>query len=101
MIVVIAILAILAAILIPSLTQYLEKANTAKNEANARSLYSEYTLALNVTPKVDPANTIVATAAAADKCAITYNTGATGFADATSIVSITCGVSPSAGTFRP
>lgn len=46
LIVVIAILAILAAILIPSLTSYLEKANNAKNLANARSVYSEVMLLL-------------------------------------------------------
>ncbi len=44
LIVVIAILAILAAILIPSLTNYIQKATDAKNEANARSEYSRVML---------------------------------------------------------
>ena len=44
LIVVIAILAILAAILIPSLLNYIEAATKAKDEANARSLYSEVSL---------------------------------------------------------
>ena len=41
-----AILAILAAILIPSLTNYIDKATTAKNQANCRSLYTAYQLEL-------------------------------------------------------
>lgn len=44
LIVVIAILAILAAILIPSLTNYLAKAEASRDQANARALYSEITL---------------------------------------------------------
>lgn len=44
LIVVIAILAILAAILIPSLTNYLAKATQAKDQANARSYYSTVVL---------------------------------------------------------
>lgn len=44
LIVVIAILAILAAILIPSLTNYLAKATQAKDQANARSYYSAVVL---------------------------------------------------------
>jgi type IV pilus assembly protein PilA len=40
LIVVIAILAILAAILIPSLTNYLERANDARDQANARAYYT-------------------------------------------------------------
>lgn len=47
LIVVIAILAILAAILIPSLTNYISQANVAKDKANARALYSEAVLALS------------------------------------------------------
>ena len=45
LIVVIAILAILAAILIPSLTTYLTDAKLARDQANARSVYSAATLA--------------------------------------------------------
>lgn len=41
LIVVIAILAVLALILIPSISNYLTEARTARNNANARSLYSE------------------------------------------------------------
>ena len=44
LIVVIAILAILAAILIPSLTNYIQKATDSKNQANCRSLYTQYAL---------------------------------------------------------
>ena len=44
LIVVIAILAILAAILIPSLTNYLARANIARDQANARSQYTAATL---------------------------------------------------------
>lgn len=44
LIVVIAILAILALILVPSITGYIDKATTAKDVANARSLYSEVVL---------------------------------------------------------
>ena len=47
LIVVIAILAILAAILIPSLTNYISEANIAKDKANARALYSEAVLELS------------------------------------------------------
>ena len=46
LIVVIAILAILALILIPSITGYIAKADTARKEANARSLYTGAMLAV-------------------------------------------------------
>jgi type IV pilus assembly protein PilA len=45
LIVVIAILAILAAILIPSLTNYITQATLARDNANSRAVYSEATLA--------------------------------------------------------
>lgn len=41
LIVVIAILAVLAAILIPSIMNYVGQARTARNDSNARALYSE------------------------------------------------------------
>jgi prepilin-type N-terminal cleavage/methylation domain-containing protein len=41
LIVVIAILAVLAAILIPSIMNYVAQARTARNDSNARALYSE------------------------------------------------------------
>ena len=41
LIVVIGILAVLALILIPSISNYLAEARTARNNANARALYSE------------------------------------------------------------
>lgn len=44
LIVVIAILAILAAILIPSIIDYIDTATRAKDQANARSYYTEYML---------------------------------------------------------
>ncbi|HAM62263.1 MAG: hypothetical protein A2Y20_06495 [Firmicutes bacterium GWF2_51_9] len=50
LIVVIAILAILAAILIPALTNYIQKATDAKNQANCRSLYTQYSLDVAVAP---------------------------------------------------
>lgn len=50
LIVVIAILAILAAILIPALTNYIQKATDAKNQANCRSLYTQYALDVAVAP---------------------------------------------------
>jgi len=49
LIVVIAILAILVAILIPSLTNYIDAANKSKNQANCRSLYTEYALKVATT----------------------------------------------------
>lgn len=52
LIVVIAILAVLAAILIPSIMNYVAKARTARNNSNARALYSEVSaaLAMGTTP---------------------------------------------------
>lgn len=44
LIVVIAIIAILAAILIPALLNYIEQANVTKAQSNARSLYSSVVL---------------------------------------------------------
>lgn len=55
LIVVIAILAILAAILIPSLTNYLAKATQAKDQSNARSFYSAVVLEV-ATLTTAPAN---------------------------------------------
>lgn len=69
LIVVIAILAILAAILIPSLTNYIDKANIAKEQANARSAYSEVML-LEAT--ANPANTATAKASTIET-ACTYD----------------------------
>ena len=43
LIVVIAILAVLALILIPSISNYVAQARDARNEANARALFSEVT----------------------------------------------------------
>lgn len=59
LIVVIAILAILAAILIPSLTNYLDKANGAKLQSNGRSEYSRVLLSHSTTAGVpkQPNNT--------------------------------------------
>lgn len=69
LIVVIAILAILAAILIPSLTNYLEKANIAKEQSNARSAY---TAAMLLEATTTPPATAVAKVAA-ENSACTYN----------------------------
>ncbi len=45
LIVVIAILAVLAAILVPSITGYITQAEIARDRANARTYYTEYALA--------------------------------------------------------
>ena len=45
LVVVIAILAVLAAILVPSIMGYVDEATRAKDAANARTIYTEYTLA--------------------------------------------------------
>ena len=45
LVVVIAILAVLAAILIPSITGYITEAEVARDRANARAVYTEYALA--------------------------------------------------------
>lgn len=47
LVIVIAILAILAAILIPSISGYVNKANDARNQANGRSVYMAATLAVS------------------------------------------------------
>ncbi len=44
LVVVIAILAVLAAILVPSIMGYVDEATKAKDAANARTIYTEYTL---------------------------------------------------------
>lgn len=70
LIVVIAILAILAAILIPALTNYIQKATNTKNTANCRSLYTKY--ALDIAVSSDPANvTKPTTANLSDSTAMT------------------------------
>ncbi len=84
LIVVIAILAILAAILIPSLTKYIAEANKARDLANARSVYSEITLA---------SQTGAATYTAPSGCTFVPSTYAAG----TIFTSVTCGT----GTFTP
>lgn len=76
LIVVIAILAILAAILIPSITNYITQANNSKDLANARSIYSEITLANN-----SSATDITATTY--KTCTITYS--------GTLVTSVQCG----------
>lgn len=72
LIVVIAILAILAAILIPSLTNYLARAKYAKEQSNARSIYTAVVLLEATAPT--PA-TATAKAAAEDS-ACTYDVAA-------------------------
>ena len=46
LIVVIAILAILALILVPSILRYVDEANKSRDQANARALYSELSIAI-------------------------------------------------------
>jgi len=83
LIVVIAILAILAAILIPSLTGYLDRANDAKDEANARALYSEVMLGFASDDAFDPDTIAVPN----DKTGAACTVGGTSIATATA----TCG----------
>jgi len=45
LVVVIAILAVLAAILVPSIMGYVDEATKAKDAANSRTIYTEYTMA--------------------------------------------------------
>ena len=89
LIVVIAILAILAAILIPSLTNYLNKAEQARNLSNARSVYSEATLASQT-------KAATYTVPAGSNCTLTpsYGVGVV-------FTAVTCGTSPNAATFTP
>lgn len=56
LIVVIGILAVLAAVLIPSIMNYVSEARTARNNANARALYSEVSaeVAMGTTDSTDP-----------------------------------------------
>lgn len=83
LIVVIAILAILAAILIPSLMNYIDRANDAKDEANARSLYSQVMLEFATDPEYDPSTMVVPKDKNDDDCVV----DGTGLEDATA----TCG----------
>ena len=94
LIVVIAILAILAAILIPSLTNYLAKAEQSKNLSNARSLYSDLMLQIATAPASIP--TISATYTAAG-CSATPTLAA----NMTTITSVTCGSGTNVMTFTP
>ena len=59
LIVVIAILAVLAAILIPSIMNYVAEARTARNNSNARALYSEVSAALAMGRTPEPTSPIV------------------------------------------
>ena len=81
LIVVIAIIAILAAILIPALLNYIAQATIAKNQSNARSLYTAAVLA----GATDPNGSIASVTVPAD-CALTGTYPAS--------VSASCGVSP-------
>ena len=91
LIVVIAILAILAAILIPSVTNYITEASISKNEASARSLYSEYTLNI----ATGTTYTAAATESLSDgtSCTVNFNTGFT------AVTSVACGTGATAGTY--
>lgn len=89
LIVVIAILAILAAILIPSLTNYLNKAEQAKNLANARSVYSEATLASQT-------KAATYTVPTDSNCTLTPAYGA-----GVVFTSVKCGTGDNAQTFTP
>lgn len=53
LVVVIAILAVLAAILIPSITGYITEAEVARDRANVRSYYSEVALAKATDPDAE------------------------------------------------
>ena len=69
LIVVIAILAILAAILIPSLTNYLARATYARNQSNARSFYTAVVLEVaTTTPAPTGASFTPTVASGANPC---------------------------------
>lgn len=99
LIVVIAILAILAAILIPSLTNYINKATISKNEASARSLYSEYMLNIATGTEYEVASVTDTSMNDGTSCTVSLN-GASG-TPATEVTGITCGSGSTAGTFTP
>lgn len=96
LIVVIAILAILAAILIPSLTNYLTESNKAKNLTNARSGYTELMLLNATNPKSVAAPALSSAYTTAGCAAVT--SGASG---AWIVNSVTCGSGTTAQTFTP
>ena len=82
LIVVIAILAILALILVPSITGYIAKANSAKDQANARSEYSRVVLEAWTTNGAPKTRTGTAIVSATDydltstmKCQVTFAAG--------------------------
>ncbi len=96
LIVVIAILAILAAILIPSLTGYLDKANQAKNLANARAGYSELMLQNATVPDTKPA--LATSYTNAPNSCVAVITGTTA---PYTVTSVKCGTGTTAQTFTP
>lgn len=53
LVIVIAILAILALILVPAISKYVENANTSKNQASARTIYTNAVLAHSTKPDMD------------------------------------------------
>ena len=53
LVIVIAILAILALILVPAIGKYVGNANTAKNEASARTIYTNAVLAMSTSKEDD------------------------------------------------
>lgn len=81
LIVVIAIIAILAAILIPALLNYIAQATIAKNQSNARSLYTAAVLA----GATNPTGALTGVTVPAD-CTLSGTYPAT--------VTAACGVSP-------
>lgn len=93
LIVVIAILAILAAILIPSLTNYITQANISKNESSARAFYSEYMLDV-----ASGVTTPAVTTTLSDGTTCTITVSAT---DAYDVTNVVCGLGATAGTYTP
>lgn len=53
LVIVIANLAILALILVPAISKYVENANTTKNQASARTIYTNAVLARSINPDMD------------------------------------------------
>ena len=92
LIVVILILAILAAILVPSILNYVGKAGESKDQANARSLYSEISIEVASLESGDSfslaSGTPIATKISNAKCNVYESVTAAGTSESTALSSI-------------
>ncbi len=89
LIVVILILAILAAILVPSILNYVGRAEESRDQANARTLYSEVAIA-EASNDLDVSDYAGAIAVGESTCTVTFTGG--------SLTSVTCGTQVFNGT---